>query len=604
MAGNVVKGKVVIDVAGIKENLDQVSDSLDKLGTESKASGQNIGSLDPVINALKTQITQLQDQLDKVAPKSKKAADAIKDVKPGANEASFALTNLGRVAQDAPYGFIGISNNINPLLESFQRLKSATTESGRSIKALIGSLKGAGGLGLAVSLVTAGLVVFGNKLFGASKAAKELEDENKKLVDGISGQITKLTVLVGIVQNVNTSTYERTKAIKALNQEYGKYIDALGKEEITLNNVADSYDRIIDSLLKQAVVKGLQDQISKKIEETAAQIINLQKATLERKVGEENTQGVIRKGTNLQDIVTKKLNDNTRAVSDNTNQVRNSFAVRQAFINQETYATDPIADLTAKLKLQLDPLLKLTTSVEDLGISLSETGKKAKKGLDPFNKTGILKEGAIKLPVTVDFSFLKPEASPEQVAALSQFFKGFQVPVQLKFDPNALRTQAIRDAIDGIRQTIEEDLSGAFNTFIDSVAQGANAFQAFGQLFKNVIKSIIVDLIKAVALAAILSAISGLGGGEKLSFLQALAKSFGGFRAGGGPVSSNRGYIVGENGPEYFLPSTSGTIIPNGGSVGAMAGIAGGLSNVVFRIGYRELIGAMALGNQSQSRTS
>lgn len=36
-------------------------------------------------------------------------------------------------------------------------------------------------------------------------------------------------------------------------------------------------------------------------------------------------------------------------------------------------------------------------------------------------------------------------------------------------------------------------------------------------------------------------------------------------RAGGGPVSGGRGYIVGENGPEIFVPGSSGAIIPNGG---------------------------------------
>jgi phage-related minor tail protein len=34
-------------------------------------------------------------------------------------------------------------------------------------------------------------------------------------------------------------------------------------------------------------------------------------------------------------------------------------------------------------------------------------------------------------------------------------------------------------------------------------------------------------------------------------------------RASGGPVSANTPYVVGEKGPELFLPSGSGTIIPN-----------------------------------------
>jgi hypothetical protein len=44
----------------------------------------------------------------------------------------------------------------------------------------------------------------------------------------------------------------------------------------------------------------------------------------------------------------------------------------------------------------------------------------------------------------------------------------------------------------------------------------------------------------------------------------AIPGQFGGRRAGGGPVASGRGYLVGEMGPELFVPSSGGgTIIPN-----------------------------------------
>jgi phage-related protein len=44
--------------------------------------------------------------------------------------------------------------------------------------------------------------------------------------------------------------------------------------------------------------------------------------------------------------------------------------------------------------------------------------------------------------------------------------------------------------------------------------------------------------------------------------------AFGGGRAAGGPVSSGTSYVVGERGPELFVPNTAGTIVPNGGSGG------------------------------------
>lgn len=45
---------------------------------------------------------------------------------------------------------------------------------------------------------------------------------------------------------------------------------------------------------------------------------------------------------------------------------------------------------------------------------------------------------------------------------------------------------------------------------------------------------------------------------------------FGGGRAGGGDVMTDRGYWVGEQGPEWFQPRTAGTVLPNGESM-AMA---------------------------------
>jgi hypothetical protein len=39
-------------------------------------------------------------------------------------------------------------------------------------------------------------------------------------------------------------------------------------------------------------------------------------------------------------------------------------------------------------------------------------------------------------------------------------------------------------------------------------------------------------------------------------------------RAKGGPVTGSTPYLVGERGPELFVPGTGGSIIPNGGGMG------------------------------------
>jgi hypothetical protein len=114
-------------------------------------------------------LKQTDVALQQVATTSLKTGQTVAK---GSNQAAFALTNLGRVAQDAPFGFIGIQNNLNPLLESFQRLKSESGSTGGALKALAGSLMGPAGLGLALSVGSALLLTFGDRLFNTKKVPR------------------------------------------------------------------------------------------------------------------------------------------------------------------------------------------------------------------------------------------------------------------------------------------------------------------------------------------------------------------------------------------------------------------------------------------------
>ncbi len=55
------------------------------------------------------------------------------------------------------------------------------------------------------------------------------------------------------------------------------------------------------------------------------------------------------------------------------------------------------------------------------------------------------------------------------------------------------------------------------------------------------------------------------------------------YRAAGGPVAANQGYIVGEAGPEYFVPQSSGTIIP--AAMQQATTMAGGAASLVIQGG-------------------
>jgi hypothetical protein len=59
------------------------------------------------------------------------------------------------------------------------------------------------------------------------------------------------------------------------------------------------------------------------------------------------------------------------------------------------------------------------------------------------------------------------------------------------------------------------------------------------------------------------AAVTGSSGSWLDSAASWFGNLFGGARAGGGPVGQGRGYLVGEHGPEFFMPSTNGSIMTN-----------------------------------------
>jgi lambda family phage tail tape measure protein len=131
----------------------------------------------------------------------------------------------------------------------------------------------------------------------------------------------------------------------------------------------------------------------------------------------------------------------------------------------------------------------------------------------------------------------------------------------------------------------------AFVSVTQNLEAALDNFVSTGKLkFGDLARSIIADLIKIQMRAQMTSIFGsigkllGLGGGGSSSGLFATAPSAGGLKlfADGGSPPVGVPSIVGERGPELFVPSTSGTIIPNNQLGSAM----GGGSQVVYNGPY------------------
>jgi len=172
------------------------------------------------------------------------------------------------------------------------------------------------------------------------------------------------------------------------------------------------------------------------------------------------------------------------------------------------------------------------------------------------------------------------------------------------------RTGALEDELKSLTDvgnvaiTVADGIGSAFATSFKGIISGsmtakealANFFTSVADMFLDMAAQIITKMITMTILNAVLGVLPGGGGGGGFgaagagfggsnafgSFDAGGGLAFGGglnlmARANGGPVSSGQTYMVGERGPELFVPGRSGTIVANDK-------MGGGNTNVVVNV--------------------
>jgi lambda family phage tail tape measure protein len=162
---------------------------------------------------------------------------------------------------------------------------------------------------------------------------------------------------------------------------------------------------------------------------------------------------------------------------------------------------------------------------------------------------------------------MTPERSKQLQDGLSAIAQGYAGITKAQSD-NLL---AGRDWNTGWNEAFMAYTENAYNaaeqarTYFDTFSRGAEDalvnFVKTGKLsFKDLSNSLIADFARIEAKKAIAGLFGGGSGGG--SIFGSIGKIFG--FANGGQPPINRPSLVGESGPELFVPRTSGTIIPNG----------------------------------------
>ena len=126
-----------------------------------------------------------------------------------------------------------------------------------------------------------------------------------------------------------------------------------------------------------------------------------------------------------------------------------------------------------------------------------------------------------------------------------------------------------RGQIASLAATVTNELGTALSSSISGLIDGTTTVQeAFGKMFENIGKAFIemaTQILAQKLVLTVLQAFSGGGGtpilGNNLGNFG--GGNFGGFFANGGRPPTNRMSVIGESGPELFIPDAPGTILSN-----------------------------------------
>lgn len=201
-----------------------------------------------------------------------------------------------------------------------------------------------------------------------------------------------------------------------------------------------------------------------------------------------------------------------------------------------------------------------------------------------------------------------------QLYELSQ--KNGDIPIDISFDstdPGDLAEKAVQ-ALENYRNRLREidaehdarmeDTTRSVAALYQSLFRGGT--RALWDDFKNIGFQVIAEVMAKFTIAKLAGKSFNLGGAVSSSLKGA---GFGGFFANGGRPPVGKVSVVGERGPELFLPNVSGTIIPNhamgGGGVTLVNNInaPGATAETVMMI-RRELASAAPLLIQAAQRST
>jgi hypothetical protein len=598
-------GKAIEDypansILGLRKRIDELNE--EKIKLDPTTSATKIAKLTQEIELLEEKLENVNNLGKKVGESGSGFSKGTDKISESSKKAGRALTSLSLVAQDLPFGFIGIQNNLPSLIQTFGELDTKTNGVRGAISQLGSALSGPAGIFLGFSVVTAAVTFliqkygsFGEAIDAITGRNKLLTESQKALNEAVASTTGNLTVedgkaqaLISTLKNLKLPQDQRLAAYNELLTVQPDVISGISEENsLTADGIAllnannESLKertrlKITEAGITSALNKAATTLAEKRLEET--KLLAQEKVELDKYNKSLRDQPAAAKVAE-QGINTYKLQlDNTRSsLKEVQGEIKNLETEQETYLNQLAPITNGIAGVNYQLQLKAQNLKKEQQELQnsiDFNKKWAEQSRKSFENqpvIDPIESFSKYVVGATRLNVKSVQDLVKANREGRLLIT-----KELETIPKLNVNQKFIDQQQIAASFALAKETIDNvffnPLTSAFEKFLDT---GKLSFAEFGKIVLSNLKR----LVAQIAATKIIEILAGLAGGP-------IAGAF----SQGGSFLSNIGGLL----PSLRQRSRFDNIRPSpftnpGGSV-----------NFVIR--GTDLVGVLNRGNQEINR--
>lgn len=551
---------------------------------------------------LRKGLDKVNKQLDKTKKNTKGANDAFKKMKAalvavGAAQVLGKVVDINRTFEDLEATLRAVTGSAEAAAKSFELIRAFTATTTFQIEEVAQSfitLKQAG-----IIPTSEALMDFGNFAAGMGKSITQLAQAAFNATTGEMEMLKQFGVVARQQGDIITVTFDgTTKQIERSGEAITEYLRSIGREKFStaieerFNTLSGAISNLNDQISEFSVSIGdgiggrglrkgfveLNKALGSLIEtlRPLGQILGFIIGTITGFLAEliKMLDGIL--------VITRAIIDISNYFNLFNDAVDGNIKSFEDFKQSVRGGTGDIEVLDE----ELEKLLVTTQDFKDefnaaemrdfkLFEKLHKQIDSARHTIDDLIKDDLARLKAIinksvdaQLRLALQFGPIMGGAEAERAQIIKDLLGTDTIEEYL--DEVRLAMEDVTTMSDEMRQAIINSSEAFTSDFVEALMEGEDALASFKDFAKNMVNQIITIFLQMAVVNEILNNVFNLQGTNRLSTFRNPNPTD--TNAGGGTVQSGRATLVGERGPEIFVPNTGGIIMNNMNTKNALGG--------------------------------